>query len=174
MRTLALVLLFSLAAAPASAQEVQTCWESVLVACEATEASPVCYTTKLVPCTEPAPTVQPARIAASHPSTTVLEHPRRRVLFWTGLGLVAAGTTLSVLAVTALQRSDEHAPANALPCGTDPVLATRYTIAHCQPNYPLMVTGLSLAGAGGTMVFLANRPVAIVVSPQLTGLRVRF
>ena len=103
--------------------------------------------------------------------------PRSRVAFWTGLGLVGAGTTLAVLSATVLQSSDSSS-AFAVPCGTDPVLAQGRPIAPCIVNHAVLATGLALTGGGATLMIYGGRTVEVIVAPTFTSstvaMRLRF
>ena len=103
--------------------------------------------------------------------------PRSRLAFWTGLGLVAGGSTLAVLSATVLQSSDNAFPI-ALPCGTDAVIAQGRPIAPCVVNHAVLATGLALTGGGATLMVYGGRTVEVIVAPGVASstvaIRLRF
>lgn len=114
--------------------------------------------------------------AAAPAATPVVytREPRSRLAFWTGLGLVASGSTLAVLAATSLQTSDGL----GLPCGTDPVVAQGHPIALCKTNPTVLTTGLALAGGGAVLMLYGGQTVEVVVAPSYASssvaMRLRF
>lgn len=103
---------------------------------------------------------------------------RSPVKFWVGLGLIAAGTTLSVAAVTWARETDlpDGARLNIThaPCRTDSVL-TRLQIADCKVNQPLLWIGTGLNAAGVLLVIGGGRGhPSVGIGARQVALRVQF
>lgn len=111
------------------------------------------------------------KLEQPHPTQSQAQAPasRRRLTFWTGIGLVGAGALAQVLAVTTEQQSDlaaaKAAPSASLqpyinsvngyaPCGTAFDSTTR-PIAPCKAHKPLLLTGAGVTGTGIALIYLS-------------------
>jgi hypothetical protein len=100
--------------------------------------------------------------------TSRMESP---ILFWIGVGLLAAGVVAIVGAVSWEQESDLSAEyANVrlgrdlAPCGTD-AGATTKPIADCKVNDELLWVGAGVALVGGGLMVYGGRQIQIVQRP---------
>ena len=169
MRLVVLVLAGLAIATPVLAQTAEQ--QPVQVVTPTYVQDHACY--QPIPCETPAPPCPTTREApCQQPAVAIHYVMRSKSLFWGGAVIVAGGAALVTGAFTWGRESVPVAYPTA-PCGVDPY-TTRLAIAPCQTSGALLAAGLSIASAGGFLMFYGGQHVAVGADGRSVKVTVRF